>query len=703
MEQPKQLKHYEILSRLGEGGMGVVYRARDVRLGRVVALKVLPRELAVDEERRRRFEREARIASSISHPGIATLYDVDRDDDVAFLTMELVEGSTLRKLLEQGSLPLGRLLDCAVQVAEALAAAHREGVTHRDLKPENVMAAESGYFKVLDFGVARLDAPAKPGAADATSTPTRTLATRDGAVIGTIAYMSPEQALGREVDARSDVFSFGSLLYELATGTPAFHGANEIATAQMIMHGEPEPLRQRRPELPEALELVLRKCLAKDPARRYASAVDLAADLRLVQAQVLSGTRSGERLLAQRFGRHSRRRWAVAALAVALLGALGGTAWWLTRDAPFEGPESLFPPRGPGLPAAAPAAGTPERPRVVVAFFDNNTGDAELEWLGRGLPEMLTTDLSRSKDLEVIATQRLHDLLAASGKDPEAALDRSTATELARWAGADVVIGGSVFKAGGQYRLDAQAYDTRTGAIVAAHKVQGEDLFPMVDELTTALRRELRLGAPEQPAPLRAAVTSSEEAYRHFVRGKSLYDSLRFGDAATEFRRALELDPAFALARLRLVTTLDMAGRREEALRLAGDLAAEEQRLPEPEQLLARGFSAFFLEGDATEGRKVLETLLERFPESDEAYLWLSRGLSEIAGDPLRATQKLRKAIELDPNNLAAISALAGQLAELGAVEDARRLLEDGLARNPEATALREQLGGLATEPAGRP
>ena len=538
MEQRSRIKHYEILSRLGQGGMGVVYQARDTRLGRVVALKTLHEELARDEERIRRFEREARIISTLSHPGIATLYDFDREGDVTYLAMEFVEGPTLRELLAAGPLPPDRALECAIQVAEALVAAHREGVVHRDLKPENIMVGESGYYKVLDFGVARVEpAPSAPETAP-TRTPTLSWATRAGGIVGTVTYMSPEQALGEPVDGRSDLFSFGSLLYELLTGRPPFSGNNEIATAQAIVNETPQPMRSLRQEIPRGLELVVGKCLAKKPADRYQDAADLAADLQQLKLQSLSGTRSLQRLLAYRTSPDRRRRLRVGAAGAAVLVLAAALLIWAPwRGAPDTASAALPRPARPpreAAPAEAAAVLPAARPRVVVAFFENNSGDPAADWLSRGLPEMLTTDLSRFGDLEVIATQRLYDLLALAGRDPTQTLDRATASELARWAGAGIVISGAVFKAGNRYRIDAQAYDTARGTVAVAHKVEGEQLFEMVNELTAGLRRGLSVAAVEDAA-LQAATTSSEEAFRSYARGRTLYDGLRFEQAAEQF------------------------------------------------------------------------------------------------------------------------------------------------------------------------
>ncbi len=684
-EQPRRLKHYEILAPLGEGGMGVVYRARDTRLGRDVALKLLPDKLATDEERSLRFQREARIVSGLSHPGIAHLYDFDRDGDVAFLAMELVEGPTLRERLAEGPLSIDLVLACATQVAEALAAAHRSGVVHRDLKPENIMATESGYYKVLDFGIARIDDLSGTDPTG-TQTPTRTWATKAGTIIGTVAYMSPEQVLGKPADARSDVFSLGSVVWELATGCPAFRGDSEIATAHAIAYEDPPAMRSLRPEMPEGLELAVHKCLAKDPAERYESAGELAQDLEVLRVAQISGSRTSRALIARKPRR--RKLW-IASACVGALFLAGWAAVGLRRNPPAPVTEALS---LIGQEVVAPVEGPR---RVIVAFFENNSGDPEADWLSQGLPEMLTTDLARSEHLDVIATQRLRDLLVLSGNEETVRLDRSTSAELARWVGADVVISGSVFKTGESYRIDAQAYDTESGRVLVARKVEGSELFPMVDELTAGLLSGFRVDAAEERG-LQAVTTSSERAFRRFVRGKELYDNLHFAEASKAFESSLGADPEFALARLHLALSRLAGGEIETGVAALKQAIGQEAGLPGRDRLFALALGAYYVDGDFEAGSAGLDDLIRRFPGHKYAYVAWARAVQELEGRPLRASRKLRAAIEQDPNNLPAIAALARQLADMGAIDDARSLLERTADHHPDArTALDRLISSL--------
>jgi TolB-like protein/predicted Ser/Thr protein kinase/Tfp pilus assembly protein PilF len=691
------LKHYELLSRLGEGGMGVVYRARDTRLGRTVALKILPADVAGDDERRRRFEREARLASAISHPGVATVYDFDQDGEVTFLTMELVKGRNLRELLQEGEIPMRRILECALQVAEAMAAAHREGVIHRDLKPENIVASDSGYFKVLDFGVARREAMTGPQEATATLLETLQQSTKEGALIGTVSYMSPEQIQGLPVETRSDIFSFGSLLYELISGEPPFRRNNDIATAHAIVYDPHDPLRVGRPEVSAGLEQVVGKCLAKSPDDRYQDAADLVEDLRTLHFSSLSGTRSGKRLIAAIGSPRRTGRW-IAWGALALVVVLAGTlvAWqWSRKTGPGPGTSAPAVDLAGATPASAEA-----RPRILVAPFENNTGDAEIDWLTRGLPEMLTTGLSRSEQLEVIATRHLDDLLALSGQGEAAKLDRSTATELARWAGANIVISGSIFKIGERYRIDAQGYDTATGTVSVAHKVEGGELLRLVDDLTAGVLRGLSV-TPGKRGKMGMATTSSEDAFRLYVRGKSSLENLMFEDAARQFEDSLEADPEFALGRLRLAMSRLLAGETETAVEELEVAVRQADRMPNQDRLLALGLHAIFAENDLESGLGHLDDLARRYPRDKEAPVWRARAYVTLAGDQLEATRALRGAIQQDPNNLAAVAAMAEQLSGLGETEAAGAILREAARRNPAAQASLERLIARLAPPAG--
>ena len=324
-----RLGSYEILAPLGAGGMGEVYRARDPRLGREVAIKVLPEALASDAGRRQRFEQEARAASALNHPNILTVHDVGETNGVVYLAMELVEGKTLRELVASGEpVPTKRLLDIAVQTADGLAKAHGAGIVHRDLKPENLMISKDGFVKILDFGLAKL---VEPTAVDASASPTAGASpTEPGTVMGTAGYMSPEQARGQEIDFRSDQFSLGTILYEMATGKRAFRRETTAETLVAIIRDEPPPLAQAAPQAPAPVRWIVERCLAKDPEERYASSKDLARDLKSVRDH-LSETSAPTETESSRTRTAPRRRWGLAPAVLAFLVG-GGLALLAARS-----------------------------------------------------------------------------------------------------------------------------------------------------------------------------------------------------------------------------------------------------------------------------------------------------------------------------------------------------------------------------------
>ena len=318
----KTIAHYQILEKLGEGGMGVVYKARDTHLDRLVALKVLPPEKVADPERKRRFVQEAKAASALNHPNIITIHDIASENGIDFIVMEYVQGKTLDALVPRKGLRLNETLKLAIQMADALAKAHSAGIIHRDLKPSNLMVTEAGLVKVLDFGLAKLTEVSESG--DET---TRTLEhqTEEGTIVGTVSYMSPEQAEGKKVDARSDIFSFGSVLYEMATGQQAFHGDSKMSTLAAIMNQEPKPISQLVPGIPRDLEKIITRCLRKDLNRRFQTMADLKVTLEELKEESDSGTLAGTLPVV----RPARRPWVWAAAAMVVVAI--AVAGWLFR------------------------------------------------------------------------------------------------------------------------------------------------------------------------------------------------------------------------------------------------------------------------------------------------------------------------------------------------------------------------------------
>ncbi len=520
----QSLGPYEIVDRLGAGGMGEVYRARDPRLGREVAIKILPPELANDGEYRSRFEREARAASALSHPNIAHIYDVGEQEGTHYLAMELVEGETLRARLARGPLSVDEVIDCGLQMAEALEEAHTSGVIHRDIKSANAMITPKGLVKILDFGLARHDRDSS-GLNSEEVTEART---RVGVVMGTVPYMSPEQALGKEVDARTDLFSLGTVLYELTTGRLPFGGDTATQTIDEIVHADPRALSEIEANVPAELERIVRRCLEKDRARRYGTASELAADLRHLQRERQVGGRepvsdsAPTRTLtnnADSTATGSRGR--LALFTIVGLGLLAAAAF-LVRGALDS--------RSVGIRSLA------------VLPFQNTTGDATAEYLTNGFTESLINELSRLPDLRVISRTS-----SFAFKN-----DQEDLQEIARRLDVEALLLGRLVDERGTLAISAELVDTRD-----QRQIWGERYSFDLDGVALVERQLAREVAhaldPESSGAASVETAGSPvdpEAYRLYLQG-ALYlqgTTEEMERAAEFFRQAIAREPEYALA-----------------------------------------------------------------------------------------------------------------------------------------------------------
>jgi len=519
-----RLGPYEVVAALGAGGMGEVYQARDTRLDRTVAIKVLPAELSTDPERRTRFEREARTIAALNHPHICTLYDIGQHDGTTYLVMEHLVGETLAQRLRKGALPVPQALELGAQIAEALDAAHTHGIVHRDLKPSNVMLTPNGA-KLLDFGLAKLRLPAAPAAVtDSTLTVTSPM-THAGEVLGTRPYMAPEQVEGKATDARTDLWALGCVLYEMVTGRPAFTGDSVAGITAAILDREPEPLKTWQPLTPKTLERVVGKCLAKRPDDRWGSAHDVADELRWI-AQAGQGTgafRAGWAALRE-------RRWVlVSAVALVSLG-VGGTALWLRAGRVEESRH----------PKAEPAATASAAPLVVAVLpFRSVAGDAQFAYLADGATEALTNGLARVPQLGgVVSSASARRAIGPEG-DPRTAAER---------LGADRVIEGTSFGDGTRVRFEVRLSD-RQGRVIWSDRADGapseilEVYENLLVKMTSALGRDLPLARRARTRPI------DPEAHRLLVKALLSLGSAPPRDVIEMTRQALALAPDYAEAR----------------------------------------------------------------------------------------------------------------------------------------------------------
>jgi TolB-like protein len=568
-----RLGRYEIVALVGAGGMGEVYRARDPQLDRDVGVKVLPRHAGISGEQLARFEREARAAAMLSHSNILTVFDVGLDRGMPFVVSELLEGETLRARMKREPLSIDQATGLAVQIASGLAAAHDKGIVHRDLKPDNLFITAEGVVKILDFGLAKqIVRRVDPASA----------ITDHGAVMGTAGYMSPEQVRGEEASARSDLFSFGAVLYEMLAGERAFTGASAVETMNAVLTTTPPALRA----LPPALGTVIARCLAANPADRFASAREVSAAW---GAAAATGQAAIERPRAS-------VSYRTAAATVLLAAALAAGVMVQRRPGP-------------------PSPGAAGRPALAVLPFDDRSGDPASAWLSTGVAGMLVTTLAQTPGLDIIGTERLEASFRDLGRAPS---DRSARHAVARHAGAGAVLAGSLFRIGSDTRLDAQVQDVETGRVVAASSHQGPDLFALVDAVAHDVRRALDLANRPAGRPLRDVTTTSLEAYQLYEKAQRARHNNRWSDARTLFAEALRIDPAFTLARAHLVSVLERLGDNAAARPHRPVVASQLHRLPERQRLLTEAVQQY--DSNPPRALQLLERLIELYPDEEEAY-----------------------------------------------------------------------------------
>ncbi len=666
--------------------MGVVYKAEDVRLHRMVALKFLIGDIANDVLALERFQREAQAASALNHPNICTIYDANIEEGYRFIAMEYLDGFTLRHLVTHKPLPLDQLLDLSIEITDALAAAHSAGIIHRDIKPANIFVTKQGHAKILDFGLVKR-VSSDEGVSTMPTAEETALLTSPGSTVGTIAYMSPEQARGEELDTRTDLFSFGAVLYEMATGRLAFPGNTAAVVHEAILNKPPASPARLNKQVPSELEEIISIALEKDRKLRYQKAADIRADLQRLRqgtADHVSSPSGTASRTSWRLKRMARKRWRLAATALLAIAIVAVGLHFYPRRA-----------------AALNAKDT-----IVLADFANRTNESVFD---DTLRQGLAVQLEQSPFLSLVSERRIQQTLRLMQQPPDKSITPEIARDLCQRVGSVAVLDGSIANFGKQYVLELRAVNCRTGDTMARAEATADGKEHVLKALSQAAgKMREKLGesiatAEKFDAPLDQVTTNSLDALQAFSRGRvSMMGKGDFTAAIPQLEKAVRLDPKFAIAYAALATCFYDLGESAKAADYAKQAYNLRDRVSERERLTIESQYHLFATGDLEKARQALELWAETYPRDLVAQVDRDANYGTL-GQFNKSLEGLARAVQMDPGSALAITDLFASSIETDHFDEARNLAVEAQTRKMDSPALHlglYQLGFLQNDSA---